>query len=297
MLKFIYYYFSRTKLLVIMKFIKSFWIENFEYIIVFLIVIIAVIAANISRRVLTKHFNSTSNTLHLDPTRYRFFINLISFFIYAAAFMFTLFYVPELKSLALTLFAGAGIFAAIIGFASQQAFSNIINGIFIVISKPFSVGDWIKVSNFPLGEVEDITLRHTIIKDFENKRIIIPNAIMGSEVIINESITDARICEFVEMKIALDSDIDKAISIMQNVAENHVGTIDNRTLEEIAAGEPLVKVRMVEIGDYFLIMRAYVWANGTIDGFTLKYELIKNFRDRFIDEGIEIPVPYRKIIQ
>ncbi len=41
----------------------------------------------------------------------------------------------------LSLFAGAGIFAAILGFTSQQVFSNIISGIFIVISKPFRVGD------------------------------------------------------------------------------------------------------------------------------------------------------------
>ena len=277
--------------------IKTFWTENNQYVIVLAIIVGSVITSNIVRKFLNKYFNDASNILRLDQTRYKFFINIISVCIYTAAAMFIMFYIPELKAVAFTLFAGAGIFAAIVGFASQQAFSNVISGIFIVLFKPFNVNDWIEIGSYGLGQVEDITLRHTILRDFENKRIIIPNSVINSEVIVNESIGDAKVCEFIEMKVALNTDIEKAMEIMRAEAINHPSTVDNRTLEEISQGVPEVRVRMVEIGEYFLKLRAYVWAKETTDGFVLKYELMQIFRQRFIEENIEIPVPHRKIIQ
>ena len=82
--------------------------------------------------------------------------------------------IPPLKEIGITLLASAGIFAAILGLASQQAFSNIISGIFIVVFKPFRVGDNIEINN-NRGIVEDVTLRHTIDeqKDKSDPKVII----------------------------------------------------------------------------------------------------------------------------
>ena len=98
-----------------------------------------------------------------------------------------------MKSLGTALFAGAGILAVIVGFASQKAFANIISGIFILISKPFKMSDIIEFTDGKKGVVEEITLRHTIIKDYENRRIIIPNSIISEETIINSNIQDEKI--------------------------------------------------------------------------------------------------------
>jgi len=76
-------------------------------------------------------------------------------------------------------------------FASQHAFANIVSGIFIVIFKPFGVGDWIKIgSNGTSGTVEDITLRHTVITTWEHKSLIIPNAKIDDMSIINYTINE-----------------------------------------------------------------------------------------------------------
>ena len=56
-------------------------------------------------------------------------------------------------------------------FKCQTVMSNIISGIFIVIFKPFRVDDLVTVGEKLRGKVEDITLRHTVIRDFENKSI------------------------------------------------------------------------------------------------------------------------------
>ena len=174
----------------------------------------AFILSKILRTLLSKFLKLSSKTLRVDPTQFSFLKNGISFVLFTAALIFIFYSIPTLRALGVTLFAGAGIATAIILFASQQAFSNIINGIFIIIFKPFRVGDIIKVGTLRIGKIEDITLRHTVIRDFENRRIIIPNSVIGSETLINSSIKDELICNFVEFGISYDSDVNKAIDII-----------------------------------------------------------------------------------
>src|SRR5690606_31175988 len=142
-----------------------------------------------------------------DATKYSFIKNAISFIVYTAAIIVIFYSIPKLRTLGTTLFAGAGIIAAIFAFASQQAFSNIIGGIFIVIFKPFRVGDWVNIANQYTGIVEDINLRHTVIKDFENRRIIIPNSVISSETIVNSNVEDDKICKHIPFSISYDSSI------------------------------------------------------------------------------------------
>ena len=92
-----------------------------------------------------KKLITAEDALKVDPTRFRFLKNAISLVIWTIAIGLAISFIPALKHVAVTLFAGAGILVAIIGFAAQAAFANIINGIFIVVSQPFRVGDLIQV--------------------------------------------------------------------------------------------------------------------------------------------------------
>ena len=199
-------------------------------------------------------------------------------------------------SLSVSLFAGAGILAVVIGFASQHAFANIVSGIFIVIFKPFRVGDRITIGTDVRGVVEDINLRHTIIRNFENKRIIVPNSIISNEKIENASIGDEKICRFVEFGISYDSNIDKAMKIMEKEALKHPLHIDNRSDEEKEKNDPIVRVRVIGFADSSVNLRAWVWAKDSPDAFTLGCDLNKSIKERFDKEGIEIPFPYRTIV-
>ena len=109
-----------------------------------LIFIAAFILVRITRHFLSKKINESAENLKTDPTRYKFFKNTISLIIYIAALTMIIYQYPSLRAIAVGMFAGAGIFAAILGFASQQAFSNMVSGVFIIIFRPFSVGDWVK---------------------------------------------------------------------------------------------------------------------------------------------------------
>lgn len=267
-----------------------------QYLIVAIVIaIIAVIVSRILRKLMRVYFEHSSRVLQVDPTRYKFLRNAVSFVIFMLAVTLIFYTIPELRTIGITLFAGAGIFAAILGFASQEAFSNIISGIFIVIFKPFRVGDNIKIGDLHQGTVEDITLRHTIINNFENRRIIIPNTVISAQTIINSTIEDEKVCTFIELGVSYDSDLDKAIALLRDTASSHPNCIDHRTPEEKADGTPKVIVRVMGFGESAVQLRAYAWAATSGEGFVMKCDVFEQLKRRFDNENIEIPYPHRTL--
>jgi len=267
-----------------------------DYLILILgVSVISLIILRLLRFSLDRYIKKSSEQINVDPTQYYFLKNALSFIIFFFATIVILFAIPELKQIGMTLFAGAGIIAAIIGFASQAAFSNIINGIFIVIFKPFRVGDIVKVSNQYFGIIEDITLRHTMIRDMENKRYIIPNAVIGAEVVHNFSILDEKVSNLVYFGISYSSSIDRAMEIFREEAENHPLTIDGRSEQDIIDGKPMIIIRVMGWGESSIDLRATIWSKDAFTGFEIKTDLYKSVKARFDQEGIEIPFPHRTV--
>jgi len=270
------------------------WLNETIYILI--VLVLALIFLRILRFLLTRFLNKSSEQLRVDPTHYHFLKNALSLIVFVAALIVIFTGIPELKQLGLSLFAGAGIIAAIIGFASQAAFSNIISGIFIVIFKPFRVGDVVQVGTNYTGVIEDITLRHTVIRNFENQRFVIPNSLISSEVILNSSITDEKMANFVVIGISYDSDIDLAVQIIREVATAHTLLIDNRSKEDLANEVPLVVMRVISLSESSVDLRATCWTKDFFDGFVLKTDLYKSIKQRFDKEGVEIPFPHRTLV-
>lgn len=258
--------------------------------------LVALIVSKVLRLILSRFIKLSSTKLRIDHTQFNFLKNAVSFLVFLGAIIFIFYTIPKLKALSLTLFAGAGILAAIALFASQQAFANIVSGIFIVIFKPFRVNDIVDVGSLTKGRVEDITLRHTVIRNFENRRMIIPNSIISSEVVINSSIVEELIYNFIEMSISYDSDIDKAMEIMASVVSKHPNFLDHRTDDDKKADVPLVRVRLIGFGDSSVNLRAYAWSLDHSSGFVLKTDVYKTIKEEFDKNGIEIPFPHRTIV-
>jgi small conductance mechanosensitive channel len=231
-----------------------------------------------------------------DPTNYQFLRRALAIVIYLIGFSLAVYAIPSLRTLAKSLLAGAGIAAVAIGFASQAALSNIIAGVFIVIFKPFRVKDRVTVKDTITGIIEDITLRHTVIRNFQNRRVIIPNSMISEEIIVNADIIESKICKWIEIGISYGSDIDLARAIMADEAQKHPNCLDNRSEEEIAEGAPKVMVRVLALGEYAVTMRAWVWAEDSASGFVMECELLESIKKRFDAEGIEIPFPYRSLV-
>ncbi len=271
--------------------------ENLYYAVLVLVTLaIATVIVLFLRRLLGLFIKKYALKLKADPTNYAFLKNSVGFIVYSIAVFFIFLKIPYLKSLGTALFAGAGIFAAIIGFASQKAFSNIISGIFILIFKPFKVNDTIEFLDNVKGVVEEITLRHTIIRNYENRRIVIPNGLISEQTIINSNITDEKVRVHVVFGISYDSEVDKAIEIIRQEAESHPFCIDGRSAEEKRDGAPKVLVRLIELGDFSVNLKAYIWTPNNDKAFVLKCDLLKSVFERFNKEGIEVPFPYRTLV-
>jgi len=259
--------------------------------IIFTTLVVAFLVNRFFKRLIRKSAESLQN----DPTTYQFLRHAIVGIIYIVGFGLAIYALPGMRAIASSILAGAGILAVAIGFASQQALSNVISGVFIIIFKPFRVNDRVKLGGMS-GVVEDISLRHTVIKDLENRRILVPNAVISDEIIINSDFGDQRICKWIDLGISYDSDIDLAKRIIREEIMAHPLLIDGRNALQLERGDPIVMVRLVALADSALSLRAWAWANNTADAFVLSCDVLESIKRRFDAEGIEIPFPHRTVV-
>lgn len=259
-----------------------------------IIIIVTIILARVSKR-LFKKFIGSKVTEDEDLTNYKFIEHSLSTIIYLVGFSLAIWRIPALEHVAQSMVAGAGILAIAVGFASQQALGNIISGLFIVIYKPYVINDRITLRTDLRGVVEDISLRHTVIRNFENQRIIIPNSVISNEVLINSNFNDSKICRFIDVGISYGSDIDLAKKIIAEEIENHPLNIDVRTPEDIENDTARVFVRVLSLLDSSVMIRGWAWAEDAQSAFLLQCDVTESIKKRFDKEGVVIPFPQRTI--
>lgn len=205
--------------------------------------------------------------------------------------------IVPLHNISVSLLASSGLLAVFIGAASQDAVSNIVGGFFIALFHPFAIGDRIRVQDHNiLGIIEDITTRHTVIRTFENSRVIVPNKIMNSAVLENFQFSDSSVCNFFDIGVSYDADLDKAMDIIRALAVKHPNCLDHRSDGDKAAGAPIVPVKVIELGEYAVKLRASIWSTSPGTGYDLLCDLRKSVKETFDAQQIQIPVPMRDIL-
>lgn len=254
------------------------------------ILAVTMVAAFVVNKVMLVIIRKSTEHMNNDPTNYKFLRHVILAVIYLVGIGLAVASIPSLRTVASSLLAGAGILAVSVGFASQHALSNVVSGMFIVLFKPFRINDRLAIRTFN-GIVEDITLRHTVIRDFENKRIVIPNAVISDEIIVNSDFAEERICKWIEVGISYDSDIDLAKQIIADEILAHPLHIDPRSPEQIAEGVPEAVVRVLRLEDSAVLLRGWAWATDAANSFVLSCDLLESIKKRFDREGVTIPFP------
>ncbi|MBN2125826.1 MAG: mechanosensitive ion channel family protein [Deltaproteobacteria bacterium] len=222
-----------------------------------------------------------------DETVTRYILRFKNVVIFIVAGLFYASLVPGLRALVGTLMAGAGITALVVGFAAKSTLANLISGLSLAVYKPFRIGDIVTIED-EYGTVEDITLRHTIVRTWEYKRLIIPNEKIDSMTLINYSIVDPRILCRVEMGVSYDTDIDLARRLILEEAA--------RCPHRDPEGEEEPWVRVISHGDFAIGLRVYVWVKNVDEAWLARFWLLENVKKRFDLEGVEIPFPYRTLV-
>ena len=254
---------------------------------------ILLISSIIINKVIEKIFekNKATNVIYM-----KFFKNVLKSIVYIIAFASMLGQIPGFSKFTNTILAGSGIFAAVVGLAAQESFSNILSGLFISLFKPFDIGDRIRlVGDDTAGFVEDITLRHTIIRTYMNVRIIIPNSTMGSSKLENSTYSKGA-CYPIDVTIAYE-DRDKryrALEIMEEIVTQHPLFYDNRTDEQKKENKKPVEATCISLGESGVDLRILMWTENVVDNNKACSDCRIKILDRFEEEGIEIP--YNKLV-
>ena len=162
--------------------------------------------------------------------------------------------------------------------------------------KPFKINDKITFNQNYTGVVEEINLRHVVLKDLENNRVIVPNSVISSQVIVNTNLTENKICKMIEIGIGYGSDIGKALKIMEDEVLKHPFHLDNRTPSDIENNVPAVVCRVISLDSSSVTLKAWAYAENSSNGFVMYCDLLRSIKNRFDREGIEIPYSYQNVI-
>lgn len=270
---------------------------DFKTVVFIGIIMVATFVIAYSFKYLTeKYIEKLVLTKHIDPTSYVFAKKVITAIIYIIGISFALVQIPEMKIVGHSLLAGAGILSLVAGLASQQALSNIMSGFLIVMFKPFKINDRITFNQTYTGIVEEINLRQVVLRDFENNRVIVPNSVISTQVVVNANLTETKVCKMIEIGIGYDSDIGKALNIMEDEIKKHPLHIDNRTPEDIQNNVPEVVSRVVALADSSVTLKAWAYSDSASNGFIMYCDLLRSIKERFDQEKIEIPYSYQNVI-
>lgn len=214
--------------------------------------------------------------------------------LYILAFLVSLSLFDIFNSFSMTLLSGLGIGSVVVGLAAQESLKNFFASISIVIGSPFEVGDFIECTEKNVsGTVEDITMRQTVIRTINNRRVVIPNSVMNTLVIENFCYSDNELVKTVDYEIAYEADIERAMNIIREEMQK-VYVLNPKGPNR---NDEYPKVRVSGWADSGINIRAWIWGKDNANVFENMYKLNYEIKKRFDEEGIEIPYPHVQLVK
>jgi small-conductance mechanosensitive channel len=183
------------------------------------------------------------------------------------------------------LLVGAGVLGIVLGLAARQTLGSIFAGIVLMISQPFTVGDWVELGDNE-GTVTHITVMYTEIREFDGKLVAIPNDIVSEQPIRNMSHQNILRLH-TEVGIDYDSDPEYAEQVALEAVES---------VEEVIDGPP-PETTTKSFGDSAIVLELLYWIE-TPNPRTARRateSVIYAVKHRFEEEGIGMPFPQRRL--
>ncbi|NNK02635.1 MAG: mechanosensitive ion channel, partial [Desulfatitalea sp.] len=215
----------------------------------------------------------------LDQTVRRFianfaYIGLLAFVVLAA--------LSQLGIQTTSFIAVLGAAGLAVGLALQGSLSNFAAGFLMILFRPFSVGDYIEGGGVT-GTVEEIQIFTTTLVTPDNKTVIIPNAKIMGDNIINWTVKGTRRVDLV-VGIGYGDDIDKARQVIADVLAK-----DARVRKD-----PPPQIAVSEMADSSVNFVVRPWVSAS-DYWAVSFGVTEQIKKAFDDEGISIPFPQRDV--
>jgi small-conductance mechanosensitive channel len=180
------------------------------------------------------------------------------------------------------LFAGA--FSVGIGFGLQSVVNNFVSGLILLFERPVQIGDMVEVGTLQ-GEVRRIGARSSTVRTFDGAEVIVPNANLITEPVVNWTLSDRRRRLDLEVGVAYGTDPEAVLELLEGVAEAH----------DLVLETPQAQALFLEFGDSSLNFRLRVWIPRFEEGFTIRSQLTVAINAALRDAGITIPFPQRDL--
>lgn len=181
--------------------------------------------------------------------------------------------------------ASAGVLGIVAGFAAKDAIANFFGGLALYFDNTYTLGDYIVLDSGEEGIVVDIGIRSTNVKTRDDVIITVPNSLLNSSKVTNESAPDTKSRLVIPVGVSYDSDIDHVEESLLEVAENESAILDH----------PKPRVRFEEFGDHALQYRLLTWIPNPIEKVRARHKLNQGIFKKFKEEEITIPFPQRTV--
>lgn len=240
---------------------KLFWA-----IVVFIVGFILIkVAERVTRRLL--------NRTKVEPILYNFILMVIKIIL---IILLALTCLDMLGVKTTSLITALGAVGLAVSLALQNSLANLAGGVVLLFTKPFVAGDYVSIGDTE-GTVKQISLIHTILNTFDNKRVYIPNGDISGSRITNYSAEPTRLLNLV-FSIGYQDDIEKAKAVIHQVLEKN----------SLALKDPPPLVRVCAHNSSTIDLTCRVWVNNP-DYWTLNFDLYEEVKKAFDAAGIHIP--------
>lgn len=211
-------------------------------------------------------------------TRLAIIKRIITIGVYFFALVFIFLQFDAIRSIGVGLFASAGLASLVIGLAAQNTISNIIAGVSISFSQPIRLHDAV-IFRKEFGYIEEISLTHSTILTWDNRRIIVPNSVMANEVIENWTIKDTSLIGSVMFYVDYACDVEKVKGWAKEIVAASPFSTDER----------LSGVQIVDFTEHAMAMRILVKGPDPGKTWDLRCEMREKLIKKFQEAGLPLP--------
>lgn len=162
-------------------------------------------------------------------------IHFIKQFLWLIIVVSTLIWVLKINDIAISpVLAGAGIFGVAIGFAAKETIADILSGIFLIIDRPIRIGDRVTIDKIGKhwggwGDIIDIGLRRTVIRNTDGVIVNYPNSLLSSGIIKNFSIDSKHVRVRVRFQVDYSANPNEVRQCVLTAIEKVAGIIPDNT--------------------------------------------------------------------
>ncbi len=171
-----------------------------------------------------------------------------------------------------------GVAGIVIGIASQTVVSNLLGGLFLLVERPFQIGDPVNMDGVE-GVVVDVNAFSTVVRTWDGMVVRVPNEKAFNSIVANLAKTAARRIDL-RVGVSYSTDTGKAREAILSVIEDY----------PYCLVRPPPEVYVEEFGDSAIIVRVRCWVP-SLTWFEARRELLERILREFRRRGIEIPFP------